>query len=184
MRLLGLACLLLAIACAWVATWLDSSVVPRLAAATASVQQVDARQRAQADAVMTRALASALFARDYGVAQELLTHYAEVGYFIAAAVTNAANQVVASVGATPGVAIGNVLPEGAAQNGRRVTLLLRSEEFGQLVVLGEPRNIEIATLTARIAALKNAIRALMLISVALAAGLIFQFGWQWRGARI
>jgi hypothetical protein len=164
------ACWLLAVACAASALWLAFAVVPALKEGAARAAQEIAREHAQSEAVITHALASAMFAGDYGDAQDLLDRYAATGYFSDAAVINRAQRVVASVGATPGLVIGNALPGSAARTGRRITLGLRSESYGQLVVFAARESAAPAALEAGIATLDDKLGALAWISLALVVG--------------
>lgn len=180
LRLLGAVCWLLAIACTAAALWLAFGVAPPVKETAAKARQEIAHEHAQSEAVITHALATAMFAGDYGEVQDCLDRYAATGFFSRAVVTNAAQRVVASVGATPGLAIGNALPDSIATTGRRLRLLLRSEDYGQLVVLEAPQNAEVEALETRLATLHHALRVLAWASLALAACLTVHLVWLWR----
>jgi hypothetical protein len=181
--MLGVVSWLLAIACTAAALWLAYGIVSPARNSAAKARQELAREHAQSEAVISHALAVAMFARNYGEVQDLLARYTATGYFTRAVVTNSAQQVVASVGTTPDVAIGKPLPETIAAGGRRVKLLLRTEDYGQLVVLEAPQGDELAALEARIAKLYGTLRVLAWAALTLTLCLTLYLVWNWREGR-
>jgi hypothetical protein len=168
LRLLGIACWLLAVACAAVVFWLAFGVASPAKESAAKAHQELTREHTQSEAVISHALAAAMFAGDYSEAQDLLTRYAATGYFTRAVVTNSAQRVVASVGSTPGLAVGKPLPDSTAAGGREVKLLLRSEDYGKLVVLEAQQSAAAVALETRVGTLYNALRALAWAALVLA----------------
>lgn len=180
--MLGVLIWLLACACAVAAFWLAFGVVEPARDSAAKARQELAREHAQSEAVITHALAVAMFARDYSEAQDLLARYAATGYFTRAAVTNSAQQAVASVGGIPGLTIGKPLPEDIGGE-RRVKLQLRAQDYGELVVLELPKGTEIGALEDRISALHRGLRALAWAALTLTLCITLYLVWPWSTGR-
>ncbi len=101
MRAASVVVLLLSVVAVASSGWLLFGHVPAAVDADGKARSETARQQALTDAIAGHALALAVFSRDYGEVQALLTRYAELGYVSRALVTNADRAVVASVGPFP-----------------------------------------------------------------------------------
>jgi len=132
MRILAL---LLSASCVAISMWLAFGLVPQTRDAIRSHAASITQSRAQAKALVTASLATAMFERDYGRAQELLTQHLDAGFLTRAAVVNSENAVVALIGVLPDITIGTTLPNALAAELRRTPLTMRSETVGALIYL-------------------------------------------------
>jgi len=135
MRSQRLMLVLFALAAVVLGGWLLFVELPTATEADGRVRTEAARQQTLTDALAAHTLALAVFERDYGEVQDLLSSFAAAGYVSRALVTNADRTVVALVGSVPGTAIGSRLPDAAVTGGRAIPLTLRAEVYGELRVL-------------------------------------------------
>lgn len=106
-------------------------VVPDVGTATQTMRSETAKQRAFVDDMIARSLALAMFERDYGEVQDLLSRYVAAGHFSQAVVVNIQRNVVASLGSNLDLEVGRPVPEAALKDSRKVQLSLHTEALGE-----------------------------------------------------
>lgn len=120
------------LASALLATWLLVMVVPEVSIASQTMRSEASRQRTFVDDMIERSLALAMFERDYGEVQDLLSRYVAAGHFSQAVVVNNQRNVVASLGSTLDLEVGRPVPESALNESRKMALSLHTEQLGEL----------------------------------------------------
>jgi hypothetical protein len=130
--------LAISLLCALLSTWLLVAVGVDVRMASRSLRNEVVRQRTLVDDMIEHSLALALFQRDYGEVQDLLSHYVAAGHFSQAVVVNNQRQVVASLGAAGNLEVGRPLPASVLSESRKVPLALHSEALGELLARVPP----------------------------------------------
>jgi hypothetical protein len=133
MRWLRVIALLLSASGAAISVWLAFTLAPQAREAVRAQTISGAQSRAQTKALVTAGLATAMFERDYGRAQELLTQHQDASILASAAVVNSNNAVVALIGSLPDITIGTTIPATPSPALRRTPLIMRSEAVGALI---------------------------------------------------
>ena len=112
--------------------WLLLSALPGAQFAAAQQQAEIEQLHKAADGTMAAALANVLATNDYGLAQDELGQFAQLGYFQNAVVVNTKGRVVAMVGPLESLRIGDPLPAAYTAQARAQKLALGSQSYGEL----------------------------------------------------
>jgi hypothetical protein len=138
------------------ALWLAVAALPELEGESANGRSI-------ADRTLTHHVSVAMATGDYGEVQHVLSTFESLGYFQAAAVTNARQKLVSLAGNLPGLRIGEEVPARSLAAGLPLELAMGSETYGQLVVVpvGSASAFGDSLLKARLAAAATFAAALL-----------------------
>ena len=118
--------------------WLLLSALPGAQLAAANQQAQIEQLHKTADGTMAAALATVLATGDYGLAQEELWQFEQLGHFQSAVVVNTNGRVVAMAGPLQSLRIGDAVPAAYAAQARARKLSLGSQNHGELVFMAAP----------------------------------------------
>jgi len=118
----------LALGGAALALWLAVAALPQLAGESAN-------GRSMADRTLVHHVSLAMATGDYGEVQHVLSTFESLGYFQAAAVTNARQKLVSLAGNLPGLRIGEEVPARPRAAGQPLELTMGSENYGRLLIV-------------------------------------------------